>query len=71
MAVGDTVSTVVADVRSLSVDLLFSPASVRCAITTCAATAEQFFLKDPGCAACVPKSRKRLFVFLILSPLPQ
>lgn len=64
MAVGDTVSTVVADARSLLVDLLFSPASVRCAITTCAATAEQSFLKDPGCAVCVPKSRKRLFFYI-------
>lgn len=67
VAVEDTVSGVVADARRLWADWLFSPASVRCVITTCVETAEQSSPKDPGCAVCVPKSRKRLFC--LFSPL--
>lgn len=63
-AVENTVREVVPGARSLWVDSPFSRASVRCATTTFVKTAEQSSPEGPGCAACAPRSRKRLFFFL-------
>lgn len=64
VAVETIVSVVVAGAWSPSVYWVFSLSlfSVRCATTMCAANAKRYSPMDPGCAACVPKSRKNCFV---------